>query len=103
LQEPYSVTSQKTLLFIVNAVKTSNLRIVPVADKVYLLIVALLQFDWNLTRNENMADISGLQIAYKTWGLLQEEYDPDPRLPGINLNARQLFFLNAAQVKIYAN
>jgi predicted metalloendopeptidase len=57
-----------------------------------------LQFDWNLTRNENMADISGLQIAYKTWSLLQEENDPDPRLPGINLNARQLFFLNAAQV-----
>jgi hypothetical protein len=47
-----------------------------------------------------MADISGLQIAYKTWSLLQEEHDPDPRLPGINLNARQLFFLNAAQVKI---
>jgi hypothetical protein len=45
-----------------------------------------------------MADISGLQIAYKTWSLLQEEYEPDPRLPGINLNARQLFFLNAAQV-----
>ncbi|PNF32145.1 hypothetical protein B7P43_G02843 [Cryptotermes secundus] len=55
------------------------------------------QFDWNLTRNENMADISGLQIAYKTWSLLQEEHEPDPRLPGINLNARQLFFLNAAQ------
>jgi hypothetical protein len=46
-----------------------------------------------------MADISGLQIAYKTWSLLQDEYEPDPRLPGINLNARQLFFLNAAQVK----
>jgi predicted metalloendopeptidase len=59
------------------------------------------QFDWNLTRNENMADISGLQIAYKTWSLLQEEHDPDPRLPGINLNARKLFFLNAAQVKMH--
>jgi hypothetical protein len=47
-----------------------------------------------------MADISGLQIAYKTWSLVQEEDDPDPRLPGINLNARQLFFLNAAQVKL---
>jgi predicted metalloendopeptidase len=60
-----------------------------------------LQFDWNLTRNENMADISGLQIAYKTWSLLQEENDSDPRLPGINLNARQLFFLNSAQVKMH--
>jgi hypothetical protein len=47
-----------------------------------------------------MADISGLQIAYKTWSLLQEGDTPDPRLPGINLNPRQLFFLNAAQVKL---
>ncbi|KDR19260.1 Endothelin-converting enzyme-like 1 [Zootermopsis nevadensis] len=55
------------------------------------------QFDWNVTQNENMADISGLQIAYKTWKLLQEEDTPDPHLPGINLSPRQLFFLNAAQ------
>ncbi|XP_069672464.1 endothelin-converting enzyme-like 1 [Periplaneta americana] len=55
------------------------------------------QFDWNVTRNENMADISGLQIAYKAWRQMQEGDSPDPRLPGINLNPRQLFFLNAAQ------
>jgi predicted metalloendopeptidase len=59
-----------------------------------------LQFDWNVTRNENMADISGLQIAYRTWRLLQEGDAPDPRLPGLNLNTRQLFFLNAAQVNV---
>jgi hypothetical protein len=47
-----------------------------------------------------MADISALQIAYQTWRLLQEGDDPDARLPGINLNARQLFFLNAAQVHL---
>ncbi|PSN56045.1 hypothetical protein C0J52_11802 [Blattella germanica] len=55
------------------------------------------KFDWNVTRNENMADISGLQIAYKAWRNLQEAEPPDARLPGINLNTRQLFFLNAAQ------
>lgn len=62
------------------------------------LVSCHFQFDWNMTRNENMADISGLQIAYKTWRLLQEGDAPDPRLPGLNLNTRQLFFLNAAQV-----
>lgn len=60
----------------------------------------LFQFDWNVTQNENMADISGLQIAYKTWRLLQEGDARDARLPGINLSPRQLFFLNAAQVNV---
>lgn len=61
----------------------------------------LLQFDWNVTRNENMADVSGLQIAYKAWRLLQEEETEDPRLPGLNLNTKQLFFLSAAQVNMH--
>jgi hypothetical protein len=54
-----------------------------------------------VTRNENMADISGLQIAYSAWRLLQEGETADPRLPGLNLNTRQLFFLNAAQVNVH--
>ncbi|XP_068084571.1 neprilysin-1-like [Anabrus simplex] len=58
-----------------------------------------IQFDWNVTRNENMADISALQIAYSAWRTLHEEMGTaiDPRLPGIKLDARQLFFVNAAQ------
>jgi hypothetical protein len=60
-----------------------------------------LQFDWNVTRNENMADISGLQIAYSAWRLLQEGETADPHLPGIKLNTRQLFFLSAAQVNVH--
>jgi hypothetical protein len=60
-----------------------------------------LQFDWNVTRNENMADISGLQIAYSAWRLLQEGESADPLLPGLNLNTRQLFFLSAAQVNVH--
>jgi hypothetical protein len=60
-----------------------------------------LQFDWNITRNENMADISGLQIAYSAWRLLLDGETADPRLPGLNLNTRQLFFLSAAQVILH--
>jgi hypothetical protein len=47
-----------------------------------------------------MADISGLQVAYSAWKLLQEGETADPRLPGLNLNTRQLFFLSAAQVNV---
>jgi predicted metalloendopeptidase len=61
----------------------------------------LSQFDWNVTRNEDMADISGLQIAYRAWSSLQEGDAADLRLPGLNLNTRQLFFLNAAQVNVH--
>lgn len=55
-----------------------------------------LQFEWNITKNENMADISGLQLAYQAWETDTE--GKEATLPGINLNAQQLFFLNAAQV-----
>ncbi|CAG2064089.1 unnamed protein product, partial [Timema podura] len=57
------------------------------------------QFDWNMTRNENMADISGLNIAYQTWQTLRESSanPTDPKLPRVNLNTRQMFFLSAAQ------
>nr|CAD7409676.1 unnamed protein product [Timema poppensis] len=58
-----------------------------------------IQFDWNMTRNENMADISGLNIAYQTWQTLRESSanPTDPKLPRVNLNPRQMFFLSAAQ------
>lgn len=60
------------------------------------------QFDWNVTKNENMADISGLQLAYHAWETVIG-LENEPTLPGIQLNARQLFFLNAAQVRSQPN
>ena len=70
----------------------------PLCPTIHHVPLFPLQFDWNVTRNENMADISGLQIAYSAWRLLQEGEAADPRLPGLNLNTRKLFFLSAAQV-----
>lgn len=54
-------------------------------------------FEWNVTRNEHMADISGLHVAYETWHNLQKTH-PDPRLSGLNLSPSQLFFLHSGQV-----
>ncbi|XP_053985683.1 neprilysin-1-like isoform X2 [Hylaeus volcanicus] len=54
------------------------------------------QFDWNVTRNENVADIGALQISYKTWHTLTN--GKDRSLPGFEgLRASQLFFISAAQ------
>lgn len=57
----------------------------------------MFQFDWNVTRNENVADIGALQISYKTWHTLTN--GKDRSLPGLEgLRASQLFFISAAQV-----
>ncbi|XP_076666127.1 neprilysin-1 isoform X2 [Andrena cerasifolii] len=54
------------------------------------------QFDWNVTRNENVADIGALQISYKTWHILTN--GKDRTLPGLEgLRPSQLFFISAAQ------
>ncbi|XP_017883535.1 neprilysin-1-like isoform X2 [Ceratina calcarata] len=54
------------------------------------------QFDWNVTRNENVADIGALQISYKTWHTLTNGRDRS--LPGLEgLRPSQLFFISAAQ------
>ncbi|KAG7200209.1 hypothetical protein KM043_000641 [Ampulex compressa] len=54
------------------------------------------QFDWNVTRNENVADIGALQISYKTWHTLTN--GKDRSLPGLEgLRPSQLFFISAAQ------
>ncbi|XP_031780463.1 neprilysin-1 isoform X2 [Nasonia vitripennis] len=54
------------------------------------------QFDWNVTRNENVADIGALQIAYHTWHILTN--GKDRTLPGLEaLRPSQLFFISAAQ------
>ncbi|XP_012267050.2 neprilysin-1 isoform X2 [Athalia rosae] len=54
------------------------------------------QFDWNVTRNENMADIGALQISYQAWQSLTN--GKDRTLPGLqSLRPSQLFFISAAQ------
>ncbi|XP_023288440.1 neprilysin-1 [Orussus abietinus] len=54
------------------------------------------QFDWNITRNENVADIGALQISYQTWHTLTN--GKDRSLPGLEgLRPSQLFFISAAQ------
>ncbi|XP_018397031.1 PREDICTED: neprilysin-like [Cyphomyrmex costatus] len=55
------------------------------------------QFDWNMTKNENVADIGALQISHKTWHILTN--GKDRSLPGLEgLRPSQLFFISAAQV-----
>ncbi|KOX71067.1 Neprilysin [Melipona quadrifasciata] len=57
------------------------------------------QFDWNVTRNENVADIGALQISYKTWHTLTN--GKDRSLPGLEgLRSSQLFFISAAQMTL---
>ncbi|XP_049961838.1 endothelin-converting enzyme-like 1 [Schistocerca serialis cubense] len=57
------------------------------------------QFDWNVTRAENMADVAGVQVAYEAWRSQQETAPvEDARLPDLPLAPQQLFFLHAAQI-----
>lgn len=58
-----------------------------------------MQFDWNMTRNEIVADIGALQISHRTWHTLTN--GKDRSLPGLEgLRPSQLFFISAAQVTI---
>jgi predicted metalloendopeptidase len=64
-----------------------------------------IQVDGNLTQNENLADIAGLQVALKAYQNYLEKYDSTDqllmekmKLPGLNLTARQIYFLSVAQV-----
>jgi predicted metalloendopeptidase len=62
----------------------------------------IVQFDWNMTRNENIADIGALQISHKTWYSLTN--GKDRSLPGLEgLRPSQLFFISAAQVSTIFN
>ncbi|KAG8036773.1 hypothetical protein G9C98_004095, partial [Cotesia typhae] len=56
------------------------------------------QFDWNVTKNENVADIGALQISYQTWYTLTN--GRDRALPVLDaLRPSQMFFISAAQSK----
>ncbi|XP_028663199.2 membrane metallo-endopeptidase-like 1 isoform X2 [Erpetoichthys calabaricus] len=50
------------------------------------------------TLGENIADNGGVRQAYKAYMKWIETEGEEPQLPGLNLNYKQLFFLNFAQV-----
>ncbi|XP_038602836.1 membrane metallo-endopeptidase-like 1 [Tachyglossus aculeatus] len=50
------------------------------------------------TLGENIADNGGIRQAYKAYLKWLEQEGEEPKLPGLNLTHKQLFFLNFAQV-----
>ncbi|KAJ8371263.1 hypothetical protein SKAU_G00112910 [Synaphobranchus kaupii] len=50
------------------------------------------------TLGENIADNGGVRQAYRAYLKWVEREGEEPRLPGLDLNHKQLFFLNFAQV-----
>lgn len=50
------------------------------------------------TLGENIADNGGVRQAYKAYMKWVEKEGEEPRLPGLDLDHKQLFFLNFAQV-----
>ncbi|TSU49999.1 Membrane metallo-endopeptidase-like 1 [Bagarius yarrelli] len=50
------------------------------------------------TLGENIADNGGVRQAYKAYMKWVDREGEEPRLPGLDLNHKQLFFLNFAQV-----
>uniref|UniRef100_A0A672ZZA3 Membrane metallo-endopeptidase-like 1 n=1 Tax=Sphaeramia orbicularis TaxID=375764 RepID=A0A672ZZA3_9TELE len=67
-------------------------------------------FNWKLaggqnvsgisTLGENIADNGGVRQAYKAYLKWVEMEGEEPQLPGLDLNHKQLFFLNFAQVSV---
>lgn len=50
------------------------------------------------TLGENIADNGGVRQAYKAYMKWVEREGEEPRLPGLDMDHKQLFFLNFAQV-----
>ncbi|CAM9846369.1 membrane metallo-endopeptidase-like 1 [Lampetra fluviatilis] len=50
------------------------------------------------TLGENIADNGGIRQAYQAFKKIAADEKEEPTLPGLNLNHKQLFFLNFAQV-----
>ncbi|MEE6483795.1 hypothetical protein FKM82_013658 [Ascaphus truei] len=51
-----------------------------------------------ITLGENIADNGGVRQAYKAYLKWVQRHGKEPKLPGLNLTHKQLFFLNFAQV-----
>lgn len=52
----------------------------------------------NNTLGENIADNGGLKAAYHAYLEIMKDKPEPPKLPGLSLNHRQLFFVAFAQV-----
>jgi len=57
-----------------------------------------LNVNGNMTLGENIADNGGLKIAYAAYKRWIEENGKEDKLPGIDLNHNQLFFLSFGQL-----
>lgn len=55
------------------------------------------EIDDVITKNENLADISGLRAAFRSYRRWEEREGVEPRLPALPLTPHQLFFVSAAQ------
>ncbi|NXX65361.1 MMEL1 protein, partial [Spizella passerina] len=53
------------------------------------------------TLGENIADNGGVRQAYKAYLKWLEQEGKEPKLPGLNMSHKQLFFLNFAQVRTH--
>lgn len=64
--------------------------------------------DGNLTQNENLADIAGLQVAFSAYrkyrlAASNEDLKTERRIPGLLLTLEQAYFLTVAQVRLSRN
>lgn len=62
--------------------------------------------DGNLTQNENLADIAGLQVAFSAYrkyrlAASKEDLKAERRIPGLVLTLEQAYFLTVAQVRFF--
>jgi membrane metallo-endopeptidase-like protein 1 len=57
-----------------------------------------LQLNGVRTQGENIADNGGVKQAYLAYMKWQRSNAPEPKLPGLKYNPRQLFWLSAAQI-----
>ncbi|ODM89653.1 Neprilysin-2 [Orchesella cincta] len=62
----------------------------------------MVKVDGNLTQNENLADIAGLQVAFSAYRKYRltsskDELKAERRIPGLVLTLEQAYFLTVAQ------
>lgn len=54
------------------------------------------QLNSSNTRDEDLADLAGMKVAYDTYINLVEERGPEPILPGLQYTPNQLFWISSA-------